>query len=65
MAKLARQAAGPAPVRAVLDIALIVASAAISLTYLIELEAVCLLDTFTGDRARLVAERCARGRIPR
>ena len=39
-----------------LDIALIVASAAISLTYLIELEAVCLLDIFTGDRARLVAE---------
>ena len=39
-----------------LDVALIVASAAISLTYLIELEAVCLLDIFTGDRARLVAE---------
>jgi len=39
-----------------LDLALIVASAAISLTYLIELEAVCLLDIFTGDRARLVAE---------
>ena len=39
-----------------LDGALILASAAISLTYLIELEAVCLLDIFTGDRARLVAE---------
>ena len=39
-----------------LDAALILASAAISLTYLIELEAVCLLDIFTGDRARLVAE---------
>ena len=39
-----------------LDVALIVASAAISLTYLVELEAVCLLDIFTGDRARLVAE---------
>ena len=39
-----------------LDAALILASAAISLTYLIELEAVCLIDIFTGDRARLVAE---------
>jgi len=39
-----------------LDVALILASAAISLTYLIELEAVCLIDIFTGDRARLVAE---------
>ena len=39
-----------------LDVALVVASAAISLTYLIELEAVCLLDIFTGDRALLVAE---------
>ncbi|MEC7236414.1 MAG: TRAP transporter fused permease subunit [Pseudomonadota bacterium] len=49
----------PAPLRRFglfLDVALILASAAISLTYLIELEAVCLLDIFTGDRARLVAE---------
>ena len=40
----------------VLDAALVLASAAISLTYLIELEAVCLIDIFTGDRARLMAE---------
>ena len=40
----------------VLDVALVLASAAISLTYLIELEAVCLIDIFTGDRATLVAE---------
>ena len=40
----------------VLDVALVLASAAISLTYLIELEAVCLIDIFTGDRAKLVAE---------
>jgi TRAP transporter 4TM/12TM fusion protein len=39
-----------------LDAALVLASAAISLTYLIELEAVCLLDILTGDRARLVAD---------
>jgi len=42
-----------------MDIALVVAAASISLAYLIELEAVCLLDTFTGDRARLVAEALA------
>ena len=28
----------------------------ISLTYLIEIEAVCLIDVFTGDRVRLMAE---------
>ena len=39
-----------------LDIALVLAAAAISVTYLIELEAVCLIDQFTGDRARLMAE---------
>ena len=39
-----------------LDMALVVAAAAISLSYLIELEAVCLIDVFTGDRARLMAE---------
>ena len=39
-----------------LDIALVIAAAAISLTYLMELEAVCLIDVVTGDRARLMAE---------
>ena len=39
-----------------LDCALILAGFAISLTYLIELEAVCLIDVITGDRARLMAE---------
>ena len=39
-----------------LDIALVVAASAISLSYLIELEAVCLIDVFTGDRARLMSE---------
>ena len=39
-----------------LDIALVIAAAAISLTYLMELEAVCLIDVITGDRARLMAE---------
>ena len=40
----------------VLDVALVLAGLAISLTYLIELEAVCLIDIMTGDRARLMAE---------
>ena len=39
-----------------LDIALVTAGVAISITYLIELEAVCLIDVMTGDRARLMAE---------
>ncbi len=39
-----------------LDIALVLAALAIALAYLIELEAVCLLDVVSGDRARLVAE---------
>ena len=39
-----------------LDVALVIAAAAISLSYLTELEAVCLIDMYTGDRARLVAE---------
>ncbi len=37
------------------DLALVVAAAAISLSYLIEIESVCLLDVFSGDRARLMA----------
>ena len=39
-----------------MDAALIIAAAAISITYLIEIEAVCLIDTITGDRERLVAK---------
>ena len=39
-----------------MDAALVVAAAAISLTYLVEIESVCLIDKFTGDRERLVAK---------
>ncbi len=39
-----------------LDVALVAAAATISLSYLIELEAVCLYDMYTGDRARLMAQ---------
>ena len=38
------------------DIALVLAAASISLTYLAEIEAVCLIDVFTGDRERLMAK---------
>ena len=39
-----------------LDVLLVFAALAISVSYLVELEAVCMIDVFTGDRARLVAE---------
>jgi|TARA_B110000240_G_scaffold100675_1_gene114004 TRAP transporter 4TM/12TM fusion protein len=39
-----------------MDIALVVMAATISVTYFIEIEAICLIDQFTGDRARLIAE---------
>ena len=42
-----------------MDIALLVSAFAISLTYLIENEAICLIDRINGDRARLIAESLA------
>lgn len=39
-----------------MDIALVTAAIVIAVTYLTELEAVCLIDQITGDRARLMAE---------
>ncbi len=39
-----------------LDIALIVAALTISLTYLVEIEAVCIIDQITGERAELIAK---------
>jgi TRAP transporter 4TM/12TM fusion protein len=41
---------------AFMDIALIVAAAAISITYLIEIDSVCLIDSLNGDRARIMAQ---------
>ena len=41
---------------AFMDIALVVSAAAISLTYLIEIDSVCLIDTLNGERARIMAE---------
>lgn len=42
-----------------LDIALVVTAFTISLTYLIEIESVCLIDRITGERARLIEESLA------
>lgn len=42
-----------------LDIALVVAAVAISLTYMIEIEAVCLVDQISGKRADLIAKSLA------
>ncbi len=42
-----------------LDAALIVAAVAISLTYMVEIEAVCLVDQISGKRAELIARSLA------
>ena len=39
-----------------MDVALVFTAVAIALTYLAEIEAVCLVDRITGDRARLIEE---------
>lgn len=44
---------------AFMDLALVLAAAAISLTYLIEIDSVCLIDTLNGDRARIMAQTLA------
>ena len=42
-----------------LDIALVIAAVAISATYMIEIEAVCMIDQITGERAALIAKSLA------
>ncbi|MEM7439501.1 MAG: TRAP transporter large permease subunit [Pseudomonadota bacterium] len=42
-----------------MDVALVTAALGISLTYMVELQAICLVDQFTGERARLIAESLA------
>ena len=42
-----------------LDIALLVAAVAIAITYMVEIEAVCLIDRITGERAELIAKSLA------
>lgn len=40
----------------IMDIALVVMAAFISIAYLIEIDSVCLIDQFTGERAELIAK---------
>ena len=58
-----RSWAGKAPLRRgfglALDIALIAMAITIAVTYLVEIESVCLVDRVTGDRARLIEESLA------
>ncbi len=42
-----------------LDVALVLAAITISLTYMVEIEAVCLIDQITGERAELIAKSLA------
>ncbi|MCP5087270.1 MAG: TRAP transporter fused permease subunit [Rhodobacteraceae bacterium] len=39
-----------------MDVAMIAAAWAISLTYVVEIESICLIDQITGERARLIAK---------
>ncbi len=45
-----------------LDVALIVAAITIAVTYMVEIEAVCLIDQVTGKRADLIAQSLAEER---
>jgi len=42
-----------------LDIALVTMAFTISMTYLVEIESICIIDQITGDRARLIEESLA------
>lgn len=61
-----REWAGAAPSKRYLglglDLALVIAAIAISLTYMVEIEAVCLVDRMTGERAELIAKSLAEER---
>ena len=45
-----------APFGLFMDVALVAAAASVSLTFLIEIDSVCLVDRITGERARLIAQ---------
>lgn len=40
----------------VLDVVMVAAAFTVSVTYVIEIESICLIDQITGERARLIAE---------
>lgn len=42
-----------------MDVALVLAAGAISLTYLIEIDSVCLIDAISGERARIMGQTLA------
>ena len=42
-----------------MDVALVLAACAIALTYVIEIDSICLIDTLSGERARLIAQTLA------
>ena len=58
-----RELANSTPIRRklglALDVALVIAAVTISLTYMVEIEAVCLIDQVTGQRAELIAKSLA------
>ncbi len=58
-----RELANSSPLRRrfglALDIALLIAALAISITYMVEIESVCLVDQITGQRAELIASSLA------
>lgn len=39
-----------------MDLAMVLAAFTISITYVVEIESICLIDQITGERARLIAE---------
>lgn len=39
-----------------MDVALVVSAGAVALTYLVEIDSVCLIDAMSGERARLIAQ---------
>lgn len=43
----------------VMDIALVMMAVAVALTYVIEIDSICLIDQFTGERAQLIAKALA------
>lgn len=43
-----------------MDLALVVAAFGVSLTYVVEIESICLIDQLTGERGRLLSEALAR-----
>lgn len=50
------EAVGKRRLGLLLDLAMVCAAFTISVTYVVEIESICLIDRFTGERERLIAE---------